>query len=116
MKLKCSVCLLLLALAIPSPAADLSALPTNSLIIKGTNQVTNLIPAIKGTNQGTNIVLEPPKVLPDVFTNSAEMIVLKVGEMGVGKCRASAKEFQKIMSSIQRFPRLLPPRGQRELE
>lgn len=84
MKLKFSVCFLLLALAIPSRATDISSLLTNSL-------------AVTKTNQATNTVLEPPKVLPDIFTNSVGMVMVKVSDMAVGRYDVTQKEFQKIM-------------------
>ena len=85
MKLKFSVCFLLLTLAIPSRAADILSLLTNSPAA-----ATNTTPA-------TNTVVEAPKVLAAVYTNSVGMLMLKVSDMAAGKYDVTQKEFQKIM-------------------
>ena len=45
----------------------------------------------------TNAPTEPPKSLDTPFTNSVDMVLLKVSDMWVGKYDVTQKEFQKIM-------------------
>lgn len=85
MKLKFSVCLLILALAIPSRAVDVLSLLTNS-------------PGVSNSNQTTNVIVEAPKTLAAIYTNSAGMLMLKVSDLAAGKYDVTQSQFQKIMS------------------
>jgi formylglycine-generating enzyme required for sulfatase activity len=81
MKLTFTLFALLALFTLRSTAADVLLQPTNS-------------PA----NAKTNIIITgPPKVLADAFTNSADMIVIKIGAMGVGRYDVTQKEYQKIV-------------------
>jgi formylglycine-generating enzyme required for sulfatase activity len=84
MKLKISVAALLLAAAIPAFAADTSVVISNVL-------------TLIGTNAATNIVTGPPKSLGDTFTNSANMLLVKVGDFWAGKFDVTQAQFQKVM-------------------
>jgi formylglycine-generating enzyme required for sulfatase activity len=84
MKLKSAFVAILLAAAIPARAVDTVAIITNSL-------------TLIGTNQATNIVIAPPKTLGPTVTNSAGMLLLKVGDLWAGKYDVTQKEFQKVM-------------------
>jgi formylglycine-generating enzyme required for sulfatase activity len=86
MKLRLSLCFCLLFAAFSSRSADVLLFTTNSS-------------TITATNADTNAPVGPPKVLGDVFTNSAGMILLKVGDMWVGKFDVTQKEYQKIMDA-----------------
>ena len=87
MKLKLISCLLLLASAISALAADLGPVPYP------TPPPTNAPKAVD-----TNAPVKAPKTLPDEFTNSVDMILLKVSDMWVGKFDVTQKQFEKIMS------------------
>src|ERR1700677_4723111 len=83
MKLTFSLFALLALLTLRSTAADVLLQPTNSQ-----------------ANAKTNIIITgPPKELPDAFTNSADMILIKIGAMGVGRYDVTQKEYQKIVGS-----------------
>ena len=84
MKLTFSFCVLLLTLVF-SASADVLLQPTNS---------TSVI----ATNQDTNAVVQAPKTLGAIFTNSVGMVLLRVGDFWVGRYDVTQKEFQKIMS------------------
>ncbi len=93
MNLKFYTCLILLASAVAGFAADKS---TNSPAAK-----TNSLAA--ATNQvvvETNKPVGPPKELKDPFTNSVDMVVLKISDnLWAGKYDVTQKEYQKVMSS-----------------
>jgi formylglycine-generating enzyme required for sulfatase activity len=86
MKLKLISCLLLIASAVSALAADLGPVPLPPPPPTNTAKATD-----------TNAPTEPPKTLPSEFTNSVDMILLKVSDMWVGKYDVTQKEYQKIM-------------------
>jgi formylglycine-generating enzyme required for sulfatase activity len=89
MNLKFYTCLFLLVPALTSLAATTNAPATNSLA-KATNTV-----AIE-----TNKPAGPPTALEDTFTNSVDMVLLKIsGNLWAGKYDVTQKEYQKIMGS-----------------
>jgi formylglycine-generating enzyme required for sulfatase activity len=85
MKLKLISLVVLLASAFSSFAADLLPQPgsTNTLSLNTTNKA--------------NTNTEPPKVLGNSFTNSADMLLIKVSDSWVGEYDVTQKEYQKIM-------------------
>src|ERR1700743_1827766 len=88
MKLKLISCLLLVAAAISTRAADLGPVPTNL------PPITTTTPATTDTNKPT----APPKTLTAEFTNSVGMIMVQAnGEMWAGKYDVTQKDFQKVM-------------------
>lgn len=82
-------CLCLLVSTLAAVAADPGPAATNVVVATSTNTVAT-----------TNKPAGPPKSLGDEFTNSVDMILLKVSDgMWAGKYDVTQKEFQKIMSS-----------------
>src|SRR5690349_17698995 len=86
-------CVLPLILGVRAEAGAAIPAKTNAVQKAPPPAITNAPPKV-GTNAPT-----APKTLDAKFTNSVDMVLVKVGGFWAGRCEVTQKEYQKVVKS-----------------